>query len=412
MAKTADKETTRFPGVRLRKHKTRKHGVRFDENYFIRHRIDGKLIEESCGWSSEGWTVARAYERLAEFKKNTRKGVHPRSMKELRDLNIKEKERLDKEDAAMKLHYAQEQITFGELFRAYADAGTVRKNAKVRLVEKGRFNTWLAPWFGDTPVIQVTPENLEALQAKILAKGRSPQTASHVIDLFRATWRWAQKRKLVQKECPVVSMERVRVANIKERWFTSMELHKLLQWLAEHDPHTKHLVLCAAHTGARLGELARLTWGNIDIAERQINFNHTKTGKPRSVPMSQEVVVMLSGVQAGSPEGNVFLQRNGLPFYQIKDGVLLTSTPYYFRGAIAALKLNEGYTSNRTKLNFHSLRHMCATTLLRAGTDPRTVQEILGWSTMKMLERYAHVVPAAKRKAIHALSGMYGAKED
>lgn len=44
---------TKYPGVRARKHATRKHGVRFDECYFIRYRVDGKQVEEMFGWLSQ-----------------------------------------------------------------------------------------------------------------------------------------------------------------------------------------------------------------------------------------------------------------------------------------------------------------------------------------------------------------------
>jgi len=401
------KKATSLPGVRIRKHPTRKHGAaRFDEHYFIRHRVDGKLIEESCGWASQGWTADKAYKRLAEFKENTRKGIGPRTMKELREMNRKEQEQRASEEREMKRLDAQKHITFSELFDLYSMAGIVRKKAKVLMVETGRFKSWLQPHLGDTPAIQITPEMLESLQSQILTEGRSSQTASHVIDLFRATWRWAQKRKLINKECPVSNMERVKPANIKERCFTTKELYSILDWLYEHDMNTALLTLCAAHTGARLGELAQLTWHDIDFREQQINFTHTKTGKPRSVPMSSPLTEALARAKPAQTEGHVFVQKNGKPFFTIKDSAVLTNTPYYFRQALAGLDLNKNLTSNLMKLNFHSLRHTCATNLLRAGTDPRTVQEILGWSTMKMLERYTHVVPESKRQAIGALSNM------
>lgn len=401
------KAATRFPGVRIRKSNTRKHGIRADECFFIRRRVDGKVVEESCGWASEGMTAAKAYKLLAEFKENDKKGSGPRTLKELRELNAHKQQLVEQAERERELQRAREEITFGELFAAYTNAGAVRKNAKVIATEQGRFTNWLKPAFGNIPAKHITAVQLEKLQAEILEAGRSPQTAKHIIDLFRATWRWAQKRKLIAGECPVQSMERVKFKNIKERWFTPQELATLLKWLAKEDIATWRLVLCAAHTGARLGELSRITWQHVDLMERQLNFVHTKTGKPRSVPMTSEVFSMLSALERGAPEEVVFLQRDATPFYKMRDGSVTTGTPYYFRKALAALSLNTGYNDTKTKLNFHSLRHSCATTLLRAGIDPRTVQDILGWSTMKMLERYAHVVPAAKRDAMSALSREY-----
>ena len=56
---------TTFPGVRYKRHPTRKHGVNWDQYFTIRHKVPGKdeegleIIkdkEEGLGWASEGWT--------------------------------------------------------------------------------------------------------------------------------------------------------------------------------------------------------------------------------------------------------------------------------------------------------------------------------------------------------------------
>ena len=46
----------------------------------------------------------------------------------------------------------------------------------------------------------------------------------------------------------------------------------------------------------------------------------------------------------------------------------------------------------------HTLRHTFATRLIENGVDLRTVQELGGWSQIKMLERYGHVSPSRKEQ--------------
>ncbi len=48
--------STKYPGVRYREHKSRKHGIRPDQYFAIRYQKDGKRKEEGVGWASEGWT--------------------------------------------------------------------------------------------------------------------------------------------------------------------------------------------------------------------------------------------------------------------------------------------------------------------------------------------------------------------
>ena len=55
---------------------------------------------------------------------------------------------------------------------------------------------------------------------------------------------------------------------------------------------------------------------------------------------------------------------------------------------------------------FHDLRHMVCTRLLEAGQPFAVVAEIMGWSpgtAMRMMKRYGHIGPSAKRAAMAAL---------
>jgi hypothetical protein len=68
---------TAAAGIRYRKHATRKHGARLDRYFTLRYSVDGKQVEEALGWSSDGWTVARAQEELSKLRKAKRTGDGP-----------------------------------------------------------------------------------------------------------------------------------------------------------------------------------------------------------------------------------------------------------------------------------------------------------------------------------------------
>ena len=86
------------------------------------------------------------------------------------------------------------------------------------------------------------------------------------------------------------------------------------------------------------------------------------------------------------------------------------------RGEYVFVKPNgEPYTSIRNSFDVacrladlknvtpHTLRHTFATRLIENGVDLRTVQELGGWSSVKMLERYGHVSPSRKAEAVEGL---------
>ena len=56
---------------------------------------------------------------------------------------------------------------------------------------------------------------------------------------------------------------------------------------------------------------------------------------------------------------------------------------------------------------FHDLRHTFASHYVMNGGDLLALKEILGHSDMKMVERYAHLASAHKRRQINNLKGKF-----
>jgi integrase len=60
-------------------------------------------------------------------------------------------------------------------------------------------------------------------------------------------------------------------------------------------------------------------------------------------------------------------------------------------------------------IRIHDLRHTCATLLLAAGVDVKTVAERLGHANPNItLKTYAHVLPAMRQRAAAVLGGLLG----
>jgi len=48
------------------------------------------------------------------------------------------------------------------------------------------------------------------------------------------------------------------------------------------------------------------------------------------------------------------------------------------------------------------MRHTGVTLMLEAGINPRVIQHLAGWTTMRMLERYGHIRDAEMARAVQA----------
>ena len=57
----------------------------------------------------------------------------------------------------------------------------------------------------------------------------------------------------------------------------------------------------------------------------------------------------------------------------------------------------------KKSITWHCARHSFAVNLLNAGTDIKTVSSLLGHASIKMTEKYLHVIDQRKQKAINKL---------
>jgi len=96
----ASKWITAAPGIRYRKHASRKHGARLDRYFTLRYSVNGKQVEEALGWSSDGWTVARVQEELSRLRKAKRTGNGPITLKEEKQANLRAEQQRAEAEAA------------------------------------------------------------------------------------------------------------------------------------------------------------------------------------------------------------------------------------------------------------------------------------------------------------------------
>ncbi len=111
----------------------------------------------------------------------------------------------------------------------------------------------------------------------------------------------------------------------------------------------------------------------------------SKSGKPREIPVASSLRAALNGLGP---------QRSGKVF-----GVPEITLRRYFPKLLKEAGIGD--------FRFHDLRHTFASRLVMSGVDLYTVQRLLGHSSIKMTERYAHLAPDYLRAAIQRLEPGY-----
>jgi integrase len=132
------------------------------------------------------------------------------------------------------------------------------------------------------------------------------------------------------------------------------------------------IITLAVETAMRRGELAALTWANVDLKKCVAYLPKTKTDSPRSVPLSKAAVAALRKFPRGISEGKVFrLQAESI--------------------SQAFERACEPHRANLADLRFHDLRHEATSRLFEKGLNVMEVAAITGHKTLDMLKRYTHL---------------------
>lgn len=152
----------------------------------------------------------------------------------------------------------------------------------------------------------------------------------------------------------------------------------------------KPMVLLSMNTGMRRGEVFKLRWRDVDLAQQVLTVRSAsaKSKRRRDIFLNAEALATLEAWR-GMCDSNTDLVFPG------DSGKALTNT----KRSWAAVLTDAGINGFR----WHDLRHHFASKLAMAGVDLNTIRELLGHSDYKMTLRYAHLAPSHKRKAVELL---------
>ncbi|WP_029461224.1 tyrosine-type recombinase/integrase [Solidesulfovibrio alcoholivorans] len=389
---------TKHEGVRYREHPTRKHGVKPDQYFAIRYRVNSQRKEEALGWASQGWTAAKAAQTLAKLQEAARTGEGATSLAEKR----KQAEAKRQAEVEARAIEERENITLAQVWGKYLPVAQANKATHTAYAEEAAYRLWLSPTLANKPLRDIKPIHLERIKKTMAEAGRSAQTVRHVLAALRQVFNFAKRNGLYAGDNPVSMVKKPSADARRLRFLTHDEADRLLAALAERESNVHDMALLALHCGLRAGEIFSLTWGDVDMERGVLILRDTKSGKTRAAYMTEAVTTMLAGMERRGHNDLVFLSANGGRIVQVSET---------FNRVVAALGFNNGVTDPRQKVVFHTLRHTFASWLVEQGIDLYSVKELMGHSTLAMTERYSHLSPDKLRRAVKTLeAGMNTAK--
>lgn len=250
----------------------------------------------------------------------------------------------------------------------------------------------LVPAFGHRPLDSLVTRDVEGLAAHLLGLGLSRKRVNNVLAvLSKLLHRAARPGEPLHGR----ALPEIRMLKLPPRPHAFLTRDEVAALVAAAPAPWDAMVLVAAHTGLRLGELRALTWADVDLGGARLRVNAAawryvigppKSGRPRTVDLSAAASGALRAL--GPSTGYVWTGPSGG----------LTNVE------ICRKRLRRiGVRALGRPVGWHLLRHSFASHLVQAGVSLKVVQELLGHGSLAMTMRYAECAPANRAAAVRLL---------
>ncbi|WP_214741917.1 tyrosine-type recombinase/integrase [Exiguobacterium sp. s48] len=220
--------------------------------------------------------------------------------------------------------------------------------------------------------------------------GCQPVTINNYLSALRGLYDWAIAEHLVTHN----PFHQLRV-KVTARQASEIPSPRQLSAVIEaiDSPLYRTFLTFQLHTGMRINEVRMLTCDAINLKERIVYVLESKTGKPRKIPLNDQIYTVISTY--------------------LDEERRLVDSPYVFPSARGALicktTINRHLTTAAIEVlgypvTSHTLRHAFTTHLYDKGVMETTLSELLGHAEPKTTRRYIRVRENHLRDAVERLT--------
>lgn len=280
------------------------------------------------------------------------------------------------------------------------------------------YKCYIKEYIGHYNLDQLTPFIIQTeLINKMVEKDYSYSTIHKAYVLLNEALKKAViDNKLIKNPCQgVLQPSKAKYSTPEVKFLNDEEIKKFLDVIAQGRYQNGLAVASIIYTGLRGGELCALKWEDIDFENKSMTVKRntsivydykdednpvrkvieqesTKTKKGRTIPLSKSAIQIFKQIQDSrewKPEDYVIITKMNCLSVDVLTQVYDAATK------VAGIKGKSG---------IHTLRHTCASLLIRKGVDVKVVSEILGHSSVTFTyNTYVHLVEEQKIKAMNML---------
>ncbi len=237
------------------------------------------------------------------------------------------------------------------------------KNTRSRLLN-------LCTAMGDPAADKFSTQMFAEYRQRRLAEGISANNLNREHAYLRSVFNELRRMGQWKGENPLAAVRQFKIEERELSYLTMEQIEALLAALSEGRSRDALLIskICLS-TGARWSEAEGLK--TTQVRDGQVHFSGTKSGKNRSVPISEELMAELGPSIEKSLTGRLFVYS----YSAFREGVE-----------------RAGLTLPRGQLT-HVLRHTFASHFMINGGNILVLQKLLGHGSLAMTMRYAHLAP-------------------
>jgi integrase len=254
--------------------------------------------------------------------------------------------------------------------------------------------------FGEKRLDEITPAIIEKFKSKrresITKRGktRAPASVNRELEVLSRIFTLAADQDKVTVN-PCRKVNKLLMDNARTRYLSVEEEESLLKVMTGRLTHLRPIIIIAIDAGLRRRELLSLEIEQVDFTLNVINVKRTKSGKGRTVPMTQRVAEELKRLCEDSDSQYVFANP--------ETGKAITDVKHSFTSAVSDAELKD--------LTFHDLRHTFGTRLAASGADVVKIKELMGHSSITTTMRYMHASDSGKHEAIARMAARHAQKD-
>jgi integrase len=297
-------------------------------------------------------------------------------------------------------------LKLGE-FTEQTTAGWLNRRDSTKARDDSYLNSLILPAFANASLGAVHPADVQQWVAQLNSAGYAPATIRKAFQLLGRIFSDAvQAGLIVRSPCHNITLPRVEASEM--RFLSPDEIGHLADAI---DSRYRAMVLTAAYTGCRFGEIAALDIDHYDPNRRTIRIDrslsevrgHLRFSEPKtpaarraiSIPawLPQVLTDHLTRHPTG-PDGLIFTAPEGGPIRRN------TFRSRFWLPAVAS--------SVGPPMRFHDLRHSHVALLIQQGTHPSVIAARLGHTSVKtVLDVYGHLSEGLDRDAADTLEPLW-----